>query len=119
MPEAPVADLQQSQIVSRSVYDTMNKNSLLGQGIEDKVIINNKIAVSKPGEFLFSRNPAERWIIRQLFKPGLNLVDKFRGSLSILRSNIRNNLGNIVLRYTEESDSGLMRSHAAFFGAPS
>ena len=106
--------LKQIEVVSRPVNDPMDKDRLCAYGIENKVIVNDKIAVSDPGEFLFSRNSAESGMVREPCKPGFNFVGKLVSRGDIVLSDIRDDFGEIVFRDAEELDRKLMRTHEAF-----
>ena len=106
--------LKQIDVVSRAVDDPMDKDCLCACGIENKIIVNDKIAVSDPGEFLFSRNSAESGMVREPRKPGFNLVGKLFGRGDVVLSDIRDDFGEIVFRDAEELDRKLMRTHEAF-----
>lgn len=93
----------------------MDKDCLCAHGIENKIIVNNKIAVSKPDEFLFSRNSAESGMVREPGKPGFDLAGKLFGCDDIILRNKRDDFGEIVFRDAEELDRPLMRAHEAFF----
>lgn len=107
--------LKQIDIVSRSVNDPMDKDCLCAYGIENKIIVNDKIAVSDPGEFFFSRNSAESGMVREPSKPGFDLVGKLFGGNEVVLRYKRDDLGKIVFCDAEELDRKLTRTHEAFF----
>ena len=106
--------LKQIDVASRAVNDPMDKDRLCAHGIKNKIIVNDQIAVSKPGEFLFSWNSAESGMVREPCKPGFNFVGKLFGSGDVILRYKRDDFGEIVCRYAEELDRKLMRTHEAF-----
>ncbi len=106
--------LKQIGIVSCAVNDPMDKDCLRAHGIENKIIVNDKIAVSKPGEFLLSRNFTESGMVREPRKPGFDLVGKLFGGSGVVLRDERDDLYKIVFRDAKEFDRKLMRAHEAF-----
>lgn len=106
--------LKQINVVSRAVNDPVNQDRLRAHGVENKIIVNNKIAVSEPGEFLFRRNSTESGVVSESCKPGLNFVGKLFGGDYVILRNKRDDFGEIVFRDPEELDRKLTRAHEAF-----
>ena len=93
----------------------MDKYRLRAHGIENKIIVNDEIAVAKPGEFLFSRDSAESRVVREPRKPGFDLIGKLFSGGDIILRNKRDDFGEIVFRDAEELYRKLTGTHAAAF----
>ena len=75
----------------------MNINRLPFDGVKDKIIFNNEVAIMQLGKLFFLRHSTQVWVLREKFKIPFNFRGKglcCRGSVS---RNVRYDLRKVIL----------------------
>jgi hypothetical protein len=62
--QAPPDGLEEAQIVARTIKDVMHQDHLLFNSVEDQVVFNDEVSVSKTSQLVLLRNPTELRMIR-------------------------------------------------------
>ena len=88
-------------------------------GVEDEIVLDNKVAVVKVGKFLLFRNSSKMGTGREQAEILLNLAGKRVSRRRSIGCNVADDFREVIFCNSEKLNSVLRATHGYAFGGPS